>query len=395
MKIMSVIVLSSAIACGSIVAASCADGGYKPGALAESVKPFVENHTIAGAVMMVSSKDRVLAAETIGYADVEAKKLMQADDLFWIASMTKSMTATCLMMLVDEGKVKLDDPMEKYLPEYKGQMVTVERDDEHAVLKKPAHPVTIREALSHTSGIIGNFPGYMLDQLPLSARVVGIGMSPLRFEPRSKFEYGNGGFESAGRIIELVSGVPYGKFVQDRLLKPLGMTDTTFWPTEKQLQRLAKTYIAKDGAWVEVATPFTYPLSDRSRTPNPAGGLFSTAADVSKYCRMILNGGVHNGKSLLSDASVRTMTTTQTGDLLNNGVGEFGFGLGWVTTSKDHGTALSTTPFGHSGAYRTDMWIDPQKQLIMIIMVQRGQMDDSSIFTNPFRKAAEKAFGCR
>jgi CubicO group peptidase (beta-lactamase class C family) len=396
------VLISTFIACGVTLTigagAQESEGNYQPGALAKSLQPFIDNHTLAGAVMVVASKDKVLATETVGSADIAAKKPMQADDLFWIASMTKAMTSTALMMLVDEGKLRLNDPVEKYLPQFRNQMVVVEQDGEHRLLKKPSHPITVKEMITHTSGLPGNSPlGWPLDGHPLLERALVLGLSPLEFEPSSKFEYGNGGFETAGHIIEVVSGVPYAKFLQDRLFGPLGMKDTTFWPSKQQQKRLAKSYDlnADHTDLVEIALPLTYPLNDKNRTPNPAGGLFSTAEDVSLFCRMILNGGTYEGHKYLSEAAVKEMTTTQTGDLQPWGDSGNGFGYGWVTSCKDSGPAmrLSPTPFGHSGAFRTDMWIDPQNQLVMVIMLQRGSMGDGSIFNNPFRKAAEDAFG--
>lgn len=402
MKSICSILVSSLAIC--IVAASTGmadvsdtNGGYQSGTVARVLKPFIDNHTLAGAVVLVASGDRILTTETIGYADIKTKKPMQPDAMFWVASMTKAMTVTALMMLVDEGKVNISDPVEKYLPEFKGQMVAVERDDDHMILKKPAHPITIREMLSHTSGLLPNYPlAARLNELPLRERVAAFALSPLRFEPGSKFEYGNGGYETAGHIIEVLSGMSYEEFMQKRLLTPLGMTDTTFNPSRQQIRRLAKSYLPDENktGMTEIPTPLLDPADKRSRTANPAGGLFSTAKDVSLFCQMILNGGVHDGKRLISEASIKQMTTTQTGDLFGTGINEGGYGLGWVTSSRDHGASepLSTGAFGHSGAYRTDMWIDPKTRLITILMIQRGNLDDSSIFTIPLRQAAEKAF---
>jgi CubicO group peptidase (beta-lactamase class C family) len=252
--------------------------------------------------------------------------------------------------------------------------------------------------LSHTSGLLTDYPlGARLNERSLRERVTAYALSPLRFEPGSRFEYGNGGFETAGRIIEVVSGISYEEFMQKRLLTPLGMTDTTFNPTKQQIRRLAGSYLPNENqtGMIEIPTPLLDPVDKRSRTANPAGGLFSTANDVSIFCQFLLNGGVHDGKRLVSEASIKQMTTTQTGDIFGTGDNEGGYGLGLMTTSRDHGLAfpLSTGAFGHSGAYRTDMWIDPKTRLITILMIQRGNMTDSSIFTIPLRKASEEAFG--
>ena len=124
-----------------------------PAKIAVTLEPFIENHTLAGAVILAASPDKVLTVEIIGYADIEAKKPMRVDTLFWIASMTKPITASALMMLVDEGKVNIDDPVEKYLPEFKGLWLAAEKDDEHLLLKKPPHPITVKNVLTHTSGL--------------------------------------------------------------------------------------------------------------------------------------------------------------------------------------------------------------------------------------------------
>jgi CubicO group peptidase (beta-lactamase class C family) len=338
------------------------------------LKPFVENHTLAGAVTLVANKEKVLALDAVGYADIANQRPMRADDLFWIASMSKPMTSTCLMMLVDDGKVNLDDPVEKYLPEFKGQMLTVEQDADHVLLKKPAHPITVREILSHTSG--QPFKSRVephIDTYPLSVAVLTYALTPLKFPPGSKYDYSNAGINTAGRIIEVVSGMPYERFMSQRLLEPLVMKDTTCWPNAQQIQRLAKSYKPgpnKTGLIEIQIDQLTYPLDDPRRGPSPAGGYFSTAADVGTFGRMILCGGVLDGKRYLSENAVREMTSTQTGGLLNGGKGENGYGLGFSTARKARNDAVIPGPTGHGGAYATNLSIDPQRGLVTVFMVQ-------------------------
>jgi len=176
-----------------------------------------------------------------------------------LASQSKPLTASALMLLVDEGRVNLDDPVEKYLPEFKDQMLTVEQDTEHVLLRKPAHPITVREILSHTSGLPFSSPLEQptLDGLPLREAVRSHAMLPLQFAPGTKYQYSNAGLNTAGRIIEVVSGIPYEQFMEERLFKPLGMKDTTFWPTAKQLKRLAKSYQPAPGKTGLEETPVT------------------------------------------------------------------------------------------------------------------------------------------
>jgi len=352
--------------------------------LSAALKPFVDNQTLAGAVVLVASSNRVLALEAVGYADISAKRPMRTDALFWIASQSKPMTVAALMMLVDEGKVKLDDPVEKYLPEFKGQWLKAEEDAEHLLLKRPAHPITVRNVLSHTSGLPFSSPieEPTLDVLPLAARVRSYAMLPLEFEPDTKYSYSNAGINTAGRIIEVVSAMPYEQFMDERLFKPLGMKDTTFWPAEKQVRRLAKSYkpnAAKNGLEETTITQLRYPLTDRTRQPMPAGGLFSTAVDVARFCEMMLNRGELDGRRYLSEAAVTQMTTRQTPDTVKE---KYGLGL-----------SIGDGEFGHGGAYATNMTIDTQHGLVFVWMVQHaGFPGDGEKSRDAFMQTAKTAF---
>lgn len=352
--------------------------------IAAVLQPFVEHHALAGAVTLVADEDKVLSLEATGFADIAAKKPMRTDGVFWIASQTKPITAAALMMLVDEGKVKLDDPVEKYLPEFKGQWVRTYEDKEVQLLKKPKHPITVRNILNHTSGLpfIAPLEQPTLDLLPLHLAVKSYALSPLLFEPDTRWSYSNTGINTAGRIIEVVSGMPYEKFMDERLFEPLGMKDTTFWPNEGQLKRLAKAYKPnKDkNDLVETKIHFLkYPLNERDRYAMPGGGLFSTAADVARFCQMVLNGGIYHDKRYLSEEAVRTMTSKQTKAL------SVGYGLGWATNNG---------VFGHGGAYGTNMTIDPDRRLILVFMVQHnGFPKDGGKSHEAFQKASRQRFG--
>lgn len=349
--------------------------------VATALRPFVESHALAGAVTLVADKDRVLAVDAIGYANVEGQTPLRTDALFWIASQSKPITATALMMLVDERKVSLDDPVEKYLPEFKDQWLAVERDKQHVLLRHPKHPITVRNILSHTSGMPfkSALEQPMLDQLRLRDAVRSHAITPLEFEPDTKYQYSNAGINTAGRIIEVVSGVSYEQFLDERLFKPLGMSDTTFWPNEAQVARLATAYKPNaDKTNLEPTTvgQLTYPLTDRGRQPMPAGGLFSTAHDVARFCQMVLNGGTFEGRRYLSREAVAEMTRRQTDESI-----EQSYGLGWATGG---GT------FGHGGAFATNMTIDPGRGLITVFLVQHaGFPKDGKASQAAFRKAVE------
>lgn len=356
-----------------------------PGGPAAALQPFVDRHELAGAVTLVATKDKVLDVEAVGWADIGAKKPMSADALFWIASMSKAMTAAGLMVLVDEGKVRLDDPVEKHLPEFKGQMVIAEKDDAHVLLRKPQHPITVRNVLSHTSGLPFKSPVEepTLDMLPLATAVKSHAMSPLMFEPDSKYQYANAGINTAGRIIEVVSGTSYEDFMERRVFGPLGMKDTTFWPDDAQVARLAKSYkpdAAKTGLEETTISQLHYPLQDRKRQPMPGGGLFSTAADVAAFCQMLMNGGTHRGRRILSESAVKQMTSRQTGPELKQ---SYGFGL-----------QASPGSFGHGGAYATNMTVDLEHGIITVFMVQHaGFPGKGRESEGAFRTAAVKAYG--
>jgi len=379
---------------GEIVMATPArhSAAESPMTIAAALQPFVDNNTLAGAVTLVASRDQVLSQEAVGYMDIAAKKPMQTDALFWIASQSKSMTATALMMLVDEGKVNVDDPVEKYLPEFKGQLMKIEYHAENTMwqksarplLKRPAHPITVRNVLSHTSGLPFSSPLEQptLDLLPLATRVRSYAMLPLEFEPDTKYSYSNAGINTAGRIIEVVSGMPYEQFMDQRLFQPLGMKDTTFWPNSQQVLRLAKSYKANEAKTdleETTVTQLRYPLTDRTRQPMPAGGLFSTASDVARFCQMILNGGVLDGKRYLSEAAVKQMTSKQTPEAITTK-----YGFGWSTGDGE---------FGHGGAYATNMTIDTQHGLVFIWMVQHADFPgDGAKSRDAFMQAAKAAF---
>lgn len=358
----------------------------KAASLTEVLEPFVERHAVAGVVVLVADKDKVLDLEAVGYADIANKKPMHKDSIFWIASQSKPITAAAFMMLVDEGKVSLDDPVEKYLPEFKNLKVMVKDKDGTVKLNKPKRPPTVREILSHTSGL--RFASAKekptLDGLKLADAVRSYTQEPLLTEPGTKWQYSNAGINTAGRIIEVVSGMPYEDFLDKRLFEPLGMKDTTFWPNEEQLKRLAKSYHPNKDKTDLVEGKIgqlRYPLNDRKRQPMPAGGLFSTARDVGRFCQMVLNGGTFEGKRYLSEKAVKLMTSKQTGDQLKEG-----YGLGWGTGGD---------AFGHGGAHATDMKILPRQGLVLVYMVQEygGFPKDGGSCNGAFQNAALRLYG--
>lgn len=331
-------------------------------AVSDVLQPFVERHELAGAVVLVADKNRILSLDAIGFSDATTRIAMPTDAMFWIASQTKPMTATALMMLVDEGRVAIEDPVEKYLPEFAGQMMVVERDEDHVLLRKPPHPITVKNVLNHTSGMpfLSPLEQPTIDGLALRDAVRSYAMAPLEFAPDTQYLYSNQGTNTAGRIIEVVSGAPYEEWMQARLFDPLEMSDTTFWPDARQLQRLAKVHAPDEdesgSGLITKNLPFLrYPLDDATRQPVPAGGLFSTATDVARFCRMILNGGELDDKRLLSPNAIAEMTRRQTLAGLES------YGLGWSVGEHE---------FGHGGACSTNMTINTRHDLVTVFLVQ-------------------------
>lgn len=385
--------------------------------IAPVLQSLVDKQLIAGAVALVADKDGVLVHDAAGSASLKDKTPMRKDALFWIASMTKPMTAAALMMLVDEGKVKIDDPVEKHLPEFKGQMIAGKGGQPP---RAPGRPVNITDLLTHTSGLVLAGDKALKRENSLEANVKNVAALPLRHEPGTSFAYNNSGISTAGRIIEVVSGMSYAGFIQSRLFGPLGMKDTTFWPNEEQASRLAHSarraadkktleeveldknlspaLIQKLGRGVKVPAPMLADMglgivSDyANRFAEPAGGLFSTAADVGSFCRMLLNGGVHEGKRLLSAEAVKVMTAIHTGDVPVNP--QEAWGLGWTVKVKTE-EGQSVGSFGHRGARRTAMWVDPAKGLAMVILVERFDMPgaEQKEMYGSFAKAAISAYG--
>jgi CubicO group peptidase (beta-lactamase class C family) len=291
--------------------------------------------------------------------------------------MTKPITAIGIMILQDEGKLSVEDPVEKHLPEFRGQMLVEMREPDRVTLKKPPRPITIRDLLTHTSGMPGGFPAgysdlYFTRTLSLAEATLMQSQRPLEFEPGSKWSYCNAGIDTLGRIIEVKSGQSYEDFLTERVFKPLGMNDTAFYPDEKLLARLAGLYSQKDGK-LAFADYVLIGRTEKARHPIPAGGLFSTGGDLAKLYQAMLNGSKLNGATILSPESHKQMTTLQTGELQTGFTKGMGFGFGWavIREPQDVHAMLSPGTYGHGGAFGTQGWIDPKQDLFVILLIQR------------------------
>lgn len=384
--------------------------------LAPILRALVDKKLVAGAVVLVADRQKVLTVQTAGYASLARKEAMREDSVFWIASMSKSLTGAALMILVDEGELSLDDPVEKYLPEFKGQQVATS----DGALRPPQHPITVGEVMNHTSGLVLASEKTLKRTQSLAENVADYASRPLVREPGTKYEYNNCGINTGGRLIEVVSGRSYIDFMQSRLFGPLGMKDTTFWPNEEQAQRLAhsarrsadKNDLEEVKLDQNVTAETIAKLSGGVRVPavmvgekgigivtdyakrygEPSGGFFSTARDLGAFCQMLLNGGVYQGKRYLSEKAVQQMSSIQTGSVPVNPLEAYG--VGWsVKLRDDEGPSVGS--FGHRGARRTAMWIDPKNDIAMVLLVERFDMpgDEQKEMYGSVFGAAVKRFG--
>lgn len=365
----------------------------------EALETQIAQHQIAGAVTLVVSEDRVLHHETTGFADLAANRRMSENTLFWIASMTKPVTAAAVLMLQDEGRLKVTDPVAKYIPEF-------------AALRTPSgNPadLTLLQVLTHVSGL-GEASGPAAQEARTLADLVPLWLAaPMQFEPGTRWSYCQSGINTASRIVEVVSGQPFHVFLEQRLFRPLGMRDTTFYPTERQRRRLATAYARNaDGTALDPVPP-RHDFGRPDRPPLGNGGLYSTGRDYARFCQMLLSDGTFRGRRYLSHEALRWMYLTQTGDLptgffqteaFGRRGAHYGWGLGTCVLRKPHdGVAAMLSPgtFGHGGAWGTQAWIDPARGVAYILMVQRSNFpnSDASEVRRLFQKAAASALDHR
>ena len=336
------------------------------------VREAVGKKEVPGAIALVARGGRLLRQEAYGLRDIEHHLPFTTNTLCWIASITKPVTVAAAMTLVDAGKLALDEPVERCLPEFREQIDT---NGAH-------HMFTVRQLMSHTSGLVPNPPtrrsawpiGGPLDDSWLEQKlpdiVQTISRSRLRFKPGSKFEYSNSGLFVLGRVIEIVSGTPYAAYVQARILDPLGMADTYYAPPATEASRVAKIYARRGG---QRETIFQFNPALKISNPAPDGGLFSYPAQLRPFLQLFLD----NDARVLSRAAVAEMLKAQ----------PQGWGLGW---------SLPDGLFLHEGSSGTVAWADPKTGVIGILFLQyRDQNDSDARLRKAFRDAVQNAFANR
>lgn len=348
-----------------------------------AMEEAVKAKQAAGVVTLVMEKGKVVHHDAAGMADIAKGRKMEKDALVWIASMTKSVNATAVMTLVDEGKLSLDEPASKWLPDL--GKVTVEGG------AAPEQPITLRMLLSHTAGIA--FPSRKPSDgaISLKAYVASLIKTPLAFQPGTSYEYGFGP-TVAGRIIEIVSGMKYEDFMRTRVFEPLGMNDTTFHPDDALRARIARTYKMDEDTreLVPGYNPFVTSDSSVTHMPEPAGGLFSTASDMGRFYAMIANNGELDGKRILKAESVKDMTTPVTA-----GGKQLNYACGWQCNTETQRVcgAMPVGSFGHGGAFATNGWVDVKSGIVTVFLVQNVLVPDSGRPRDAFQRIVMDAAG--
>jgi CubicO group peptidase (beta-lactamase class C family) len=378
-----VVPLSSAVAAAPVL----------PG-IDAAIQDMLSKKEVTGAVTMVVAKDKVLHLQTHGFANVEAGRTMTPGTIFWVASMTKPVTAAAVLKLQGEGKLKVSDPVAKYIPEFANLRTPS---------GKPAN-LTITQILTHISGL-GEAPRGAPDAKTLADLVPFWVAAPMQFEPGSKWSYCQSGINAAARIVEVVSGMSFDAYLEKEFFTPLGMKDTGFYPTDEQRARLAILYLKDQGTGELKPTSSRLGMGTRGRPPLGNGGLFSTAPDYARFCQVLLGGGEYDARPYLTPEALRLMSQPQTGALPtgffqsptwgSRGT-NYAWGIGTCIVKTPHeGVAAMLSPgtFGHGGAFGTQAWIDPVKGVAYVLMVQRSNFpnSDASDVRRLFQEAAAKA----
>jgi CubicO group peptidase (beta-lactamase class C family) len=350
-----------------------AAAGMDPARLARipvRMREFTDAGKAAGIVTVVARHGHLAALDAVGFQEIETKTPMRTDSIFRIASLTKPVTCAGIMVLVDQGKLSVLDPVEKYLPEFKGLKVSSCSPGAGCTSAAPRRPVNVLDLMTHVSGLPGGFPATQTPPATLAERVAPAGKMALMFEPGTAWNYSNAGYATLGRIIEVVSKQSYERFLKDNIFDPLGMSDTSFQPTEAQKPRVAAVYIEENGT-LRRATQVEKPSIPF--VPAPEGGIFSTASDMLRFNQMMLNKGKLNGKRVLSAAATELMASNLTGEIKTGFAPGVGHGLGYEVVREPIGTYRynSVGSIVKGGAYRTYEFVDFAKDMAGVIMLQR------------------------
>jgi CubicO group peptidase (beta-lactamase class C family) len=389
------------------------------GRIREAVQRHITGGQVPGVVTLVSRRGKVVHFETHGMNDVEAKKPMPKDAIFRLASMSKPIGAVAVMMMVEEGKVRLNDPVSRFIPEFKQASIAVPKGGAAAAGRGrggpppdvdlvPTRAITVRDLLTHTSGLMSGGPGQQTapagaqrtPQDTLATYVPRLGSVSLDFQPGTLWRYsGLHGFDVLCRIVEVASGLTIDRFMQQRLFDPLGMKDTGFTITPARQPRMAIMYRrVQGGPSTALGAGGFERQADQGGLSSPtyfscSGGIISTAEDYLQFAQMLVNGGELNGRRYLSPKTIALLASNHTGDLVNGQFGRpargMGFGLGVQVVEDPVAADLrqSKGTFGWAGAYGTNINIDPLEKMVTIIMMQTSTPQLQRDFENAVMQA--------
>lgn len=361
----------------------------------------VEEGDVPGIVALVARHGKIVYHKAFGMADNQAGRALKKDDIFRIASQSKAITATAVMMLWEEGYFQLDDPIAKYIPEFTdtGVLKTFNEEEVTWTTEPVKTAITIRHLLTHTSGIgygvidgderfrkmyamVGVTDVVTTEPVTIAENVKKLATLPLHHHPGERFTYGEG-LDVLGYFIEIVSGQPFDVFLRERLFEPLGMQDTAFYLPEEKAHRLVRLQKPENHVWVPYPVTFydpDYPIKGARTFFSGGGGLSSTAKDYATFLQMYLNGGKLNGVRILSRTTIETMMRDQTGTIFGSGDRHYGLAFGVVTEQGQVTGGLGNSgTFDWGGYFNTQYFADPQEGTIGIIMKQtREQKDDQT-----------------
>jgi CubicO group peptidase (beta-lactamase class C family) len=362
----------------------------------------IQNGEVPGMVALVARNGKIVYHKAFGSADNAANRPLKRDDIFRIASQTKAITATAVMILWEEGRFQLDDPISKYIPEFKNpKILKTFRYQDTSYTSEPARrEITIRHLLTHTSGIgYGVIDGderfkmiykkagitdlYSTENISIEESVKKLAMLPLHHEPGEKYTYSEG-LDVLGYFIEVVSGVPFDEFLRRRLLEPLGMNDTYFYLPPAKATRLVAVQKPENGTWLRFPVTFydpDYPIKGARKFLSGGAGLCSTAKDYATFLQMYLNNGELNGVRILSRTTVQAIMGNQTGNLFGGESSDYGLAFGILTEKgQADGGKGSAGTFDWGGYFNTQYFADPKEKIVGILLkqTQRTTVDNTA-----------------
>jgi len=347
---------------------------------------LIAKKQIPGAVVFIARNGKVVYHKAFGFSDVEKQTALKKDDIFRIASQTKAITSLAVMMLLEEGKILLDEPVSKYIPEFKNPKVLVSLNwkDTTYITTPAKSEITIRQLLTHTSGIdyagigsqdfkaiyakAGVPSGIGNDNMVLADKMKILGGLPLKQNPGEQYTYSLS-IDVLGYLVEVISGMSLDQFFKTKIFQPLGMNDTYFYLPKEKCSRLVPLYLARNGAIEKVGGPafdgvnVNYPMLP-GKYYSGGAGLSSTIEDYAKFVQLFINKGEFNGARLVSRKIVELMMTNQTQPPITN---QFGLGFGLETEKNDYQSILSIGSFQWGGAFNTQYWGDPSEKLVGLI----------------------------